>query len=103
MVVQKAERKGRKRVVGRGRRREAREVERRCWGRGRSVWKTPVGGVVRFSWVAGGRGGGGVQKKRPFQILRRSRVVKVGLEVRYVFRDERAFSRVGRSVRGGFF
>jgi len=44
-----------------------------------------------------------VQKKRPFQILRRSRVVKVGLEVRYVFRDERAFSRVGRSVRGGFF
>lgn len=48
-------------------------------------------------------GEGGVQKKRPFQILRRSRVVKVRLEVRYVCRDERAFSRVRRSVRWGVF
>lgn len=29
-------------------------------------------------------------------------MVKVGLEVRYVCRDERAFSRVGRSVRVNF-
>ena len=42
-MLQKAWRKGRKRDVGRVRRRAARELERRCWGRGRSVWKTPVG------------------------------------------------------------
>ena len=43
MVFQKAWRNGRKRVVGRDRRRtEARDLERRCWGMGRSVWKMPV-------------------------------------------------------------
>lgn len=41
---------------------------------------------------------GDVQKKRPFHILRRSSVVKERPELRYVCRDERAFSRVGRSV-----
>lgn len=62
MVFQKAWRKGRKRAGGKGRRREARDLERRCWGMGRSVWKT--------------------QKKRPFQILRSSMVVKVRPEQR---------------------
>lgn len=43
MVFQKAWRKGRKRVVGsERRRRDARDLERRCWGIGRSVWKMPV-------------------------------------------------------------
>jgi hypothetical protein len=70
MVVQKAERKGRKRGVGRGRRRVAREVERRCWGRGRSVWKMPVGGGwVRFLlgvfWGEGGRGEGTEEEAFP--------------------------------------
>lgn len=55
-VFQKAWRKGRKRPRGSERRREARDLERRCWGMGRSVWK--------------------IQKKRPFQILRSSMVVK---------------------------
>lgn len=39
-----------------------------------------------------------VQKKRPFQILRSSVVVKVRPEQRYVCSEVRAFSRVGRSV-----
>lgn len=42
MVFQNAWRKGRKSVVGSGRRRDARDLERRCWGMGRSVWKMPV-------------------------------------------------------------
>ena len=41
IVFQKAWRKGRKRAVGSGRRRDARERERRCWEIGRSVWKMP--------------------------------------------------------------
>ena len=77
-VFQKAWRKGRKRPGGSERRREARDLERRCWGMGRSVWKMPV--PVRFSircwgWRIG-KGAANVQKKRPFQILRSSMVVK---------------------------
>ena len=45
MVAQKAWRKGMKKVRGRGRRSWLRERERRCWARGRSVWKMPDGGV----------------------------------------------------------
>jgi hypothetical protein len=52
MVVQKARRKGMKRVAGRGRRRRLRDRESRCWGRGRSVWKIPGGRLVGVASLA---------------------------------------------------
>lgn len=76
-VFQKAWRNGRKRPGGSERRRDARDLERRCWGMGRSVWNMPV--LVRLVSVIGAGGrvqGANVQKKRPFQILRSSMVVK---------------------------
>lgn len=42
-------------------------------------------------------GKGGIQKKRPFHNLRSSRSVNAREEVRYVRRESRALSRVGRS------
>ena len=76
-VFQKAWRKGRKRPGGSERRRDARDLERRCWGTGRSVWKMPVPVSLVSVVGAGGQGRGvDVQKKRPFQILRSSIVVK---------------------------
>ena len=60
MVFQKAWRKGRKRPGGSERRRDARDLERRCWGMGRSVWKMPV--PVRLVSVVGA--GGPVEGER---------------------------------------
>lgn len=53
IVFQKAWRNGRKRVVGSGRRMDARDLERRCWGMGLSVWKMPVRYDLSGYWKLG--------------------------------------------------
>lgn len=53
IVFQKAWRNGRKRVVGSGRRMDARDLERRCWGMGLSVWKMPVRYDLSGCWKLG--------------------------------------------------
>lgn len=58
IVFQNAWRNGRKRVVGSGRRREARDWERRCWGMGRSVWKMPKRPGWKVSYCDFGLGAG---------------------------------------------
>lgn len=69
-----------KRVAGSGRRRCESERARRCCVMGRSECH--------------------MQKKRPFQSLRSSSSVKGREDRRYVRRESRAFSRVGRSIWG---
>lgn len=56
IVFQKAWRNGRKRVVGSGRRMDARDLERRCWGMGLSVWKMPVRYDMSGYWKLGQQG-----------------------------------------------